>query len=309
MGGGATVLVLNADTGIRVRSAVTNSSGEYTAPLLPVGTYDLEVDAGGFKHEKQHGLVLNVGDRREQDFTLQAGNQDQTVDVSAHQLQVQLQNASAEGLITGEQVRGLPLNNRNYEQLLALQPGVNGNVPDQLHVGIYNYQNQTNVASFSVGGGRDTQPLTVFQSSSLGDAAGLGLYDPSGLGSTSRPNLLFSPQKDAPHNLGRWFNPAAFQLNKTTGQPGNERRGSIRGPGYWRYDMALEKNFQLFERLQTQFRVEGFNVFNHTNFSSIKTSGMPTKLDPASPATFGSWGKVTGTRDPRIVQVALRVDF
>ena len=154
---GATVIVVNSNTGIETRRLTTNRSGEYVAPLLPVGTYEIDVEQAGFKRETESGIVVNVSDRLEKNLQLQVGDNSQTVEVSASQLGVQTENANAESLISGEQVRALPTNNRNYEQLVALQPGVSGNVPDQLYVGVYNYKNQTNVASFSVGGGRDSQ--------------------------------------------------------------------------------------------------------------------------------------------------------
>ncbi len=153
----ASVRVVNSDTGVEVRHVTSNDRGQYVAPLLPVARYQLIVEAAGFKKDTESGIVLNVGDRLTEDIHLQVGSQNESVQVTADAFQVQLQNASAEGLISGEQVRGLPINNRNYEQLVLLQPGVSGNVPDQLYVGVYNYQNQTNVTSFSVSGGRDTQ--------------------------------------------------------------------------------------------------------------------------------------------------------
>lgn len=154
---GATVIILNSGTGIQTRKVVTNGSGEYVAPLLPVGTYEIDAESAGFKRYSERGVVVNVSDRLEKNLKLSVGESSQTVEVRSSQLAVQTENANAESLISGEQVRALPTNNRNYEQLVALQPGVSGNVPDQLYVGVYNYKNQTNVASFSVGGGRDSQ--------------------------------------------------------------------------------------------------------------------------------------------------------
>lgn len=153
----AVVVVTSTDKHIEVRRVTANTSGEYVAPLLPVGNYEISVEANGFQRAVETGVVLNVGDRLTEDFKLKVGSKQETVTVNSDQLQVQLEDAQAESLISGEQVRNLPTNNRNYEQLVALQPGVSGNVPDQLYVGVYNYKNQTNVTNFSIGGGRDTQ--------------------------------------------------------------------------------------------------------------------------------------------------------
>jgi hypothetical protein len=150
-------------------------------------------------------------------------------------------------------------------------------------------------------------PSTLFQSSSNGDAAGLGLLATGG--STPRPNLLFSPQKHASHTLGRWFNPAAFAVNKTPGVPGNEPRGAIVGPGYWRYDMSLQKQFKIYERLNSEFRVESFNLFNHTNYSGFNATSLTTGFNPNDSSTWGQLGQITSTRDPRLLQLALRLNF
>jgi len=77
--------------------------------------------------------------------------------VEAEPLQVNLQNVAVEGLISGTQVRELPLNNRNYEQLVTLQPGVTSNTADQVYVGTTNPQGAVNIVSFSISGNRQSQ--------------------------------------------------------------------------------------------------------------------------------------------------------
>ncbi len=154
---GATVVVVDTGKNLEVRRLTTNSKGEYVAPLLPVGTYEIDVEGPGFKRIEQKNVIVNVSDRLERNFTLTPGEKTQVVDVTGQELQVQLLNATAESLISGVQVRALPTNNRNYEQLVAISPGVSSNTNDSLFVGVYNYKNQTNVASFSISGGRDTQ--------------------------------------------------------------------------------------------------------------------------------------------------------
>ena len=62
--------------------------------------------------------------------------------------------------------------------------------------------------------------------------------------------------------------------------------------------MALMENTRLTESLNLQFRAEAFNLFNHTNFLTVGTTlGLAT------------YGKVTATRDPRILQLALKLTF
>ena len=68
------------------------------------------------------------------------------------------------------------------------------------------------------------------------------------------------------------------------------------------------KNFKLYESLGLVFRAEAFNLFNHTNYNSIGTT-MPFGFNPANPSTWGSFGQVTGYRDPRILQLSLKLQF
>lgn len=129
--------------------------------------------------------------------------------------------------------------------------------------------------------------------------------DPAGLAlrgntySGGRPDEVGDPNSNAPHTITEWFNTAAFALVPTGEiRPGDERRGTIIGPGYWRWDASLFKNFKLSERFGLQFRAESFNVLNHTNFNNPTTS-----------FTSSLFGKITTARDPRNIQLALKLTF
>ena len=81
----------------------------------------------------------------------------------------------------------------------------------------------------------------------------------------------------------------------------------FRGPGINNWDISLFKNFQLTERFKAQFRCEGYNIFNHTQFSAVDTNA---KFDnrtgaPANPL----FGQFTASRLPRRMQLALRITF
>jgi hypothetical protein len=130
------------------------------------------------------------------------------------------------------------------------------------------------------------------------DPAGLGFLGPSAAG--ARPNQVGDPNTNAPHTLKKWFNTAAFaNVPKTVLQPGNEHRGVINGPGFQRWDLAMYKVFAINDTTGFQFRAESFNTFNHTNYDTIYTY-LPYA------AAFGT---VTGTRDPRIMQLAMKFYF
>jgi hypothetical protein len=136
--------------------------------------------------------------------------------------------------------------------------------------------------------------LTVGTGSST-DPGGLGLQD------NGRPDQVGNPNKGAPHTAGEWFNVNAFD-DPISGRPGTAKGGSILGPGEQKWDLSLFKNFKIRESLGLQFRAEAFNVWNHTNFSSVDTSFCHASPD----CTFG---QITNAHDPRILQLGLKLNF
>ena len=153
----ATVLITNSDQNTIVFTGKTNSAGQYTAPFLPVGNYSVAVDAPGFKKAQHTGIKLDVNQNLTTDLVLEPGSAQQTVTVTTSPLQVDLQSAQAQTVITGTQVRELTLNTRNYEQLVGLMPGVSTAVSDQLYVGVSNPVGTSNQINFSINGSRPTQ--------------------------------------------------------------------------------------------------------------------------------------------------------
>jgi hypothetical protein len=97
-----------------------------------------------------------------------------------------------------------------------------------------------------------------------------------------------------------YFNPNYFQP-EPLGQVGNAMRRYFSGPGINNFDIALLKDTQITERTAVQFRAEAFNVFNHAQF--MNPSG------DVNNTSAGGFGFVTAARDPRIMQLALKVLF
>ena len=104
-----------------------------------------------------------------------------------------------------------------------------------------------------------------------------------------------------------WFDPSSFQQDPCTGAGtcplgfyGTYRRNSFHGPRRTNLDLALEKSTNLIgESTKLIFRAEAFNIFNHTEFRP-----------PADRSVLsGTFGQITGTYDPRILQLALRLVF
>jgi hypothetical protein len=150
----ANVAATDVDKNIVVRTAKTNSSGNYSIPLLPIGHYSLSIEAPGFQKLTQTKIVLNVGDMLTLNSQLRVGATSEQVTVEALGAQVETQSPQAATLVTGTQVRELSLNGRNWEQLVTLSPGVSqADNNDQIYVGAFAPQG-TNLVSFSMNGGR-----------------------------------------------------------------------------------------------------------------------------------------------------------
>src|SRR6266478_8529984 len=154
----AKVTITNTDKQVVVRTLTTYDHGLYAAPLLPVGRYSVTAELAGFKKAERLGIELNVDDHLTVNFTLEAGSINEVVTVEANATQVELQTATAAGLISGTQVRELALNNRNYVQLAALMPGVTtGFASDQIEIGVTSFTGLSNQVNISINGNRPTQ--------------------------------------------------------------------------------------------------------------------------------------------------------
>jgi hypothetical protein len=93
---------------------------------------------------------------------------------------------------------------------------------------------------------------------------------------------------------------------------GNVSRDSNRAPGEVDFDAAVSKDFKIHEALNFQFRVDAFNVINHTNFQAPSGSLSVTANPNSTAATFATssgFGKITGTQPNRQMQVSARFFF
>src|SRR5579872_7201036 len=133
---------------VDVRTLITNNAGAYDATLLPYGTYTVTVKKGGFKTSVTRDVILHVGDHRTLNVQLQTGAVTQSVTVTSTTTPVQITTPAQSTTITGTQIRELELNNRNFEQLVTLQPGVTSGLPDIVNFGI------SNTDSISINGNR-----------------------------------------------------------------------------------------------------------------------------------------------------------
>jgi hypothetical protein len=121
--GNAAVTVTNISSN-QVRQAVTNQSGNYSVPYLVPGSYEIRVETPGFKAAARKGIDLQVGDVARIDFAMELGEVNQQVEVTGGAPLLATENAALGTVIENKRIVELPLNGRNYLQLVALSPNV-----------------------------------------------------------------------------------------------------------------------------------------------------------------------------------------
>src|SRR6266436_1176181 len=119
---GAGVTVKHLETGT-TRTVETDANGNYSVPSLPVGQYELDVQKTAFKQQVRSGITLVVGQQAVVNITLEVGNVEQRVNVTAEAPLVNTTLSSTSGLVSEREVKDLPLNGRSFDQLLTLNTG------------------------------------------------------------------------------------------------------------------------------------------------------------------------------------------
>jgi Carboxypeptidase regulatory-like domain/TonB dependent receptor len=127
---GANVVLTNSDTGVK-QQVTTNNAGIYAIPNVRPGSYAIVVDKDGFESVKETQVVLQVNQAATFNFSLAVGAIVSTVEVSSGASSVETSTAELGTVITTRAVNDLPLNGRNFTQLLELTPGVSRVSVDQ----------------------------------------------------------------------------------------------------------------------------------------------------------------------------------
>ena len=140
-----------------IRTVTTSDDGTFSIPNIPTNTYSITVEAANFKKFVQTDVVLEVGQRRPVEVVLQAGNVEETVTVRADAVAVETTTPTSSTSITGEQVRELSVNNRNWIQFVTLAPGVSNNLADLVPVGSFSPDGSPAIVAISVNGARQSQ--------------------------------------------------------------------------------------------------------------------------------------------------------
>jgi hypothetical protein len=120
---GATVTARHLESGLS-RQAATDGAGAFTLPALPVGAYEVRVEAEGFRAQVRRGVVLALGPSQELRFVLQVGVPSEEVTVTADLPVLGTRSGELSYLVSEDAIENLPLNGRNYTDLAFLQPGV-----------------------------------------------------------------------------------------------------------------------------------------------------------------------------------------
>ena len=139
----ATITVTNVATNV-FRTLITNQAGEYAVPDLDPGTYAVAAEAPGFKKTRSSSVILEVARDVQVNLRLQPGAVSETVEVSGEGTLLDTTDSTLNGVVGNKAINELPLEGRDFQNLLPLHPGVqrtpgggfqsitsNGNRPDE----------------------------------------------------------------------------------------------------------------------------------------------------------------------------------
>ncbi len=227
------ITVVHKATGV-TRAALTNVTGAYVVPLLPVGEYTVTAEAAGFKKETVAGIVLQVNQESRVDLELEVGSAAETVNVTAQGQALQTESAVVGQVVDNRYTTQIPLNGRDFAQLVLLVPGT-ATRPG-------GFEQTVGAATGSLGsgvaiGGRDNQ----------------NNFTLDGAGNNARQfgNIAVKPSVDAiqefkvqTNSYSAEMGQAAFgQISLITKSGTNSLRGSLFE--FWRNDVFDARNFFL----------------------------------------------------------------
>jgi hypothetical protein len=253
---GVAMTAINEETGF-LREATTNATGAYAFGDLPVGIYLVSAEADGFKTSLQQNIVLTVSAVREVGVTLELGNITEEVTVISSSIIVETIGGEVAGLVTGEQVRELPLNGRNFVQLTQLMPGVSS--PDGLNT---KNKGLLSGVDLSVSGGSATANQWTVDGANNNDVG-------------SNRTILVTPSVDAieefkihRNSYGAEFGGAGgAQINLVTRSGSNQLKGTVYY--FMRDDSFNETNFFL-EQANQPKEALSFDDYGYTLGGALK---------------------------------------
>ena len=121
---GAAVKLVSPDTGL-TREGTTTSSGEFVFPDLPLGKYDITVTQSGFDTVHVHDVLVDAGKIATVGLKLEVAKQAATIEVAAEAVAIETSSSAETSIINTQQLLDIPLNGRDFTQLLKFNPGAN----------------------------------------------------------------------------------------------------------------------------------------------------------------------------------------
>src|SRR5437773_171946 len=116
---GVEIIATQTDTGV-LRNTVTNETGSYVLPNLPLGPYKLEAALPGFRTFLQTGIVLQVNSTPVINLVLEVGQVTEQIEVQANTALVETRSQGVGQVIEQQRILELPLNGRNVQDLVTL---------------------------------------------------------------------------------------------------------------------------------------------------------------------------------------------
>lgn len=160
---GATIVIKNLDTG-RTRTLVTDQAGNYRAPGLGLGQYEVRAELMGFQPKVRTGISLTVGREAVVKFTLGVAPVSEAIVVTGEASLVQTTESTLSYLVDEEKIQNLPLNGRDFSRLILLQPGIS------LSRASVDSSNVGRGIKISVAGARPNQNLFTLDGTDYNDA-------------------------------------------------------------------------------------------------------------------------------------------
>src|SRR5438876_213023 len=120
---GVTITIRNVDSG-EMRVMTTDPNGRYHAPGLGLGRYEIRAELSGFQPTVRKGVSLNVGSEAVINFSLKVAQMTEAIVVQGEPPVVNTTESEVSYVVDEKKIKDLPLNGRDYAQLILLQPGV-----------------------------------------------------------------------------------------------------------------------------------------------------------------------------------------
>jgi hypothetical protein len=191
--------VTATETATALKQTVTaDGQGFYVFQSLPVGRYDVEIDAAGFKPLRRTGVAIDVDSKVVVDASLVIGEKTDTVSVSESAVHVETADTQMGQVVTGKQMTAVPLNGRSYTDLLALQSGVvpvtslTSDTTQDVGVSAFSPSGGLNPGTISINGQREFANSFVLNGSDVEEDVNMGTAIVPNLDSIAEFRILTS---------------------------------------------------------------------------------------------------------------------